>query len=71
MLKATYSSPVSSPWKVTSCVENLVLQELQFQKVGVCPTSQVGQAWAISDLMRASWRVNLMVVLKRLFLKRG
>jgi hypothetical protein len=33
-----------APWKFTNDAENLVLQELQFQKVGICCNFQAGQA---------------------------
>jgi hypothetical protein len=49
------------PWKIASCMENLVLQALQFQKTGGSATnSQVGQACHY-DLMNALRRVNLML----------
>jgi hypothetical protein len=33
-----------APWKITSGAENLVLQALQFQKMGICLKTKAGEA---------------------------
>jgi len=54
--------------KVTNRAENLVLQALQLRQVSGTQ-SQAEQTQVITELMRALWRVHLMVVLNCLLLK--
>jgi len=59
-----------APWKTTNRAENLVLQALQLRQVSGTQ-SQAEQTQVITELMRALWRVHLMVVLNCLLLKKG
>jgi hypothetical protein len=61
-----------TPWKVSTCGENLALQVLQSQKVGVCHELP---GWAGINHYRpnecfALGRVNLMLAFYRLLLAR-
>jgi hypothetical protein len=54
------------PWKATNCVENLIFQVLQSQKVGVCCKLPGWAGYVIIELTSALWRVNLMLALDHL-----
>jgi hypothetical protein len=58
------------PWKFASLAQNLVLQELQFQKTGVCNKFPGRVKVSNLDLMSALWMLNLTLALNRSIMNR-